>query len=119
MTVDLFSGKAARKRLLYWKRRAEQAELERDEAVADALRRYESFKVDQVNLRILGARLAKVPALVEALRQIGTPRHVPEHYDANDWWHHRASKCGELAREALAVWESETESRATEREDTE
>ncbi len=79
-------------------------------------------------LLLAEARLAKVPALVEALRticDIGETRDVEVAEAALRGFEGQEQKLSEaeyreaVLGDALVAWESETESRATEREDTE
>lgn len=49
------------------------------------------------------ALLDYVDRLETALREIGLPQSVPEHFDPLDWWRHTACKRGEMARNALGV----------------
>jgi hypothetical protein len=94
-----------------WREKLEQSERERDEALNE--RDGTAFIRDlaEAKNRKLEARLAKVPALVEALRWYGdrhnwtqptsyeTRIHDPESKVVHDY--------GTKARDALAVWEQE------------
>lgn len=50
-----------------------------------------------------GKELERAELLRKALREIGMPESVPEHFDPLDWWRHTACKRGEAARAALGV----------------
>ncbi len=86
----------------------EQAERERDEALRgeSAIKAHDWLLAEH---RAAEARLAKVPALVDVLRGLADP--LMARFTVAD--------CQRIARSALASWESETESRALKREDTE
>lgn len=48
-------------------------------------------------------KATKIRRYEKALREIGLPKHLPEHFDPLDWWRHEACKKGEIARDALDV----------------
>ncbi len=93
--------------------RRRQAERERDEAREALAEWVENYDLLKTGTEEAEARLAKVPALVEALREIAA--HGDDSTEPRLCYLQMIG----TARDALAAWESEPESRATVREDTE
>jgi hypothetical protein len=46
---------------------------------------------------------AKIERYEKALREIGLPKHVPDHFNREEFWKHLAAKRSEVARDALGV----------------
>ncbi len=79
---------------------------QREQAERDAKKAYDTaWLAQQERVEQAEARLAKVPALVEALRKIKTARIADR--GAGSAWPNFAARLQDMADRALTVWEQE------------